>query len=139
MHKYNILTNGNSKQDAMGGMRMTIMKINIEFVAANALVELYENSEKKYVSFDDLLNYGIIIQQILKENNIESVLLLSDYYMIQFVHNYSDMFEIIDDNIYIKEGVDCEQIRDRIISNMKMDLLKAMISEKSLKVLGIHK
>ena len=118
---------------------MIIMKINIEFVAANALVELYENSEKNYVSFDDLLSYGIIIQQILKENNIEAVLLLSDYYMIQFVHNYSDMFEIKDDNIYIKDGVDCEQIRDRIISNMKMDLLKAMISEKSLEVLGIHK
>lgn len=113
------------------------MKIGIEYIAANALVELYENSNKNYVSIEDLRNYGITVKEILKCNNIEAILLMSDYYLIQFVHNYSDMFEFKENKIYKKDNVTCDDIRERIIAYMKMDLLMAMVDEKSLEVLGI--
>lgn len=113
------------------------MKIGIEYVAANALVELYETSKKNYVSFEDLRNYGIEIKKVLKDNNIEAVLLLSDYDLIRFAHNYSNLFTIKDENIYINDGITCEIIREKIISYMKMDLLLAMLNGKSLEALGI--
>lgn len=118
--------------------RMVVMKIGIEYIAANALVELYENSKQNYVKIEDLRNYGITVKEILKDNNIEAVLLMSDYYLIQFVHNYSDMFEVVDEKIYKKEDVTCDDIRERIIAYMKMDLLMAMVDKKSLEVLGIN-
>ena len=118
--------------------RMVVMKIGIEYIAANALVELYENSKQNYVKIEDLRNYGITVKQILRDNNIEAVLLMSDYYLIQFVHNYSDMFEVVDEKIYKKDNVTCDDIRERIIAYMKMDLLMAMVDKKSLEVLGIN-
>ena len=117
---------------------MVVMKIGIEYIAANALVELYENSKQNYVKIEDLRNYGITVKEILKDNNIEAVLLMSDYYLIQFVHNYSDMFEVVDEKIYKKDNVTCDDIRERIIAYMKMDLLMAMVDKKSLEVLGIN-
>lgn len=119
-------------------IRMVVMKIGIEYIAANALVELYENSKQNYVKIEDLRNYGITVKEILKDNNIEAVLLMSDYYLIQFVHNYSDMFEVVDEKIYKKDNVTCDDIRERIIAYMKMDLLMAMVDKKSLEVLGIN-
>lgn len=118
--------------------RMVVMKIGIEYIAANALVELYENSKQNYVKIEDLRNYGITVKEILRDNNIEAVLLMSDYYLIQFVHNYSDMFEVVDEEIYKKDNVTCDDIRERIIAYMKMDLLMAMVDKKSLEVLGIN-
>lgn len=118
--------------------RMVVMKIGIEYIAANALVELYENSKQNYVKIEDLRNYGITVKEILRDNNIEAVLLMSDYYLIQFVHNYSDMFEVVDEKIYKKDNVTCDDIRERIIAYMKMDLLMAMVDKKSLEVLGIN-
>lgn len=119
-------------------IRMVVMKIGIEYIAANALVELYENSKQNYVSIEDLRNYGITVKEILKDNNIEAILLMSDYYLIQFVHNYSDMFEVFNEKIYKKDNVTCDDIRERIIAYMKMDLLMAMVDKKSLEVLGIN-
>lgn len=113
------------------------MRIGIEFVAANALVELYEISKKNYVSFEDLRNYGIEVKKVLRDNNIDAILLLSDYDLIRFAHNYSNLFNVKDDKIYIKDGVTCEIIREKIISYMKMDILLAMLNGRSLEVLGI--
>lgn len=113
------------------------MKVGIEYVAANALVELYETSNKNYVSFEDLRKYGIEIKKVLKDNNIDAVLLLSDYDLIRFAHNYSNLFEVVEDKIFMKETTTCAMIREQIISYMKMDLLLAMLDEKSLEALGI--
>ena len=117
------------------------MIVGIEYVVANALVELYEdsNAKKNYVSFDKLRNYGFKIKNVLRDNNIEAVLLMSDYELFRCVHNYSDLFEIKEDKIYMLETTTCKMIREKIISYMAMDILLAMLNDKSLEVLGIKK
>lgn len=110
--------------------------IKMEYLVANALVELYENRNIDRVSLEDIRNYGIKVEEKLnKENKIKAVLLYSNNYTKEFLHDYSDWFEMVDGFIKIKTGVTIDDIRDHILSYISIDILLALIDENTLSVL----
>lgn len=98
--------------------------IKMEYLVANALVELYDKKRVDRISLDDIQKYGIKVEeQINSKENTRAILLYSDNYTKEFLHDYSDFFEKVDDFIKIKNGITIEDIREHILSYIPFDLL----------------
>ena len=68
--------------------------IGIEDLAANALIEiLTKNSEKRFVSYEELENYGAEVVKFLCEKGEKAILILSRDCTEAMFRNYSDFFE----------------------------------------------
>ncbi len=106
--------------------------VKMEYLVASALVELYEKENITKISLDDIRAYGIKVEEHLINNNINAIFLYSNNYTKQFLHDYSDFFERIDNDIVIKEGVTVESIRDHILSYLSIDMLFALLNESTL-------
>ena len=115
--------------------------IGIEDLVANALIELVEKSERREVLFKDLNNYGASVVRYLNENNEQAVLILSRERTNEFLHDYSEYFELfsygIEEGIRLKEGVSVESLWDRFRGYLSVDVLLAFINENSIKALGV--
>ena len=62
--------------------------IKMEYLVANALVELYENKQIDRISLDDVQNYGITVEKILnKITGTQAILLYSNQYTMEFLHD----------------------------------------------------
>ena len=109
--------------------------IRMEYLVASALVELYEKKKINKVSIDDIKQYGFKVEKILVDNNVNAVMLYSNSYMREFLDDYSDYFEYHDDEIYIKDGVTVQKLRDCILSSISMNMLSALLSEQSLRTI----
>lgn len=110
--------------------------IKMEYLVANALVELHENKKIDRISLDDIQNYGIKVEKVLSKNmGIQAILLYSNEYTREFLHDYSDFFVYEDNYIKIKSGVSIDAIRDQILSYVSVDILLALLDESSLKVI----
>lgn len=117
---------------------MKRQKIGTEYVVANALVELYENLHTRTISVKALREYGTKVKEVLRKNNeIDAVILLSDFDLQNFAHGYSNLFDVTYDTISMKENTTPEMIRKQIIAYMRMDILISMLDEQALEVLGI--
>ena len=80
--------------------------IKMEYLVANALVELYEKKGIDKISLDDIRNYGIKVEEEMNsQENTRAILLYSNVYTKEFLQDYSDWFELIDNYIKIKDGV----------------------------------
>lgn len=111
--------------------------IKMEYLVANALVELYENKKIDKVSLDDIKNYGFRVEKVLNENKgTLAILLYSNQYTREFLQDYSDYFVFEDNYIKIKSGVTIEDIRNHILSYVSIDVLLALLDESSLKVIN---
>lgn len=111
--------------------------IKMEYLVANALVELHENKEIDKISLDDIKNYGIKVEKVLSEKTgMQVILLYSNEYTREFLHDYSDFFVFEDNYIKIKSGVSIDAIRDQILSYVSVDMLLALLDESSLKVIN---
>ena len=116
--------------------------IGIEDLAANALIELIEKHDCKFVGFNQILRYGTVIIRILREKNLEAVLLVSRDYTTDMMHNYSDFFEVIvdksgEDGIALKDGKSIDDLRDNFRALLNLDMLRAFTDNTSLKELGV--
>ena len=110
--------------------------IKMEYLVANALVELYEKKQVNMISLEDIRKYGVKVEEVLNEiDGSRAILLYSNNYTKEFLQDYSDWFEMVDNNIKIKAGVTIDDIREHVLSYVSIDILIAMLSEKSLRVI----
>ena len=111
--------------------------IKMEYLVANALVELYEKKQIDRISLDDIRKYGIKVEEILNvKENSKAILLYSSRYTREFLQDYSDYFVYDDSFIKIKEGVEIEDIREHILSYVSSEILLALLDEKTLEVIN---
>ena len=111
--------------------------IKMEYLVANALVELYENKKIDKISLDDIRNYGIKVEKVLNKNKeSQAILLYSNQYTREFLQDYSDFFVFDNDYIKIKSGVSIDDIREHILSYISVDILLALLDESTLEVIN---
>ena len=68
--------------------------IGVECIAANALIELYEDGIQE-ISFSQLADFGLsVVEQYNRENHTEAVLIFNPEDIHGMVINYSDYFDI---------------------------------------------
>ena len=80
--------------------------IGIEDLAANALIEiLTKNSEKRFVSYEELENYGAEVVKFLCEKGEKAILILSrdctEAIILTFLKNNNQMGNLV---YYLKKG-----------------------------------
>ncbi len=121
--------------------------IGIESVAANALIELLEKQDKREISFDTLVRYGMQVVRILQEETQDDVvLLLSRKYQISMVENYSDFFEADfssnGDGVFRLKGTDKQEtlqaLKEHFRWTLSIQLLDAFVSDDALRELGVE-
>ncbi len=115
-------------------------QIEIQDLAANALIELADCGERK-VSFKTLNRYGAAVQEVLTEQGKEAVLLLSRDRTNAFVHQYNAYFQLMktDDEecVVLRDGISADRLRDDFRVFHSMDVISAYVDNRSLNALEI--
>ncbi|MGF6907932.1 hypothetical protein [Fusobacterium sp. PH5-44] len=115
--------------------------IGIEDLAANALIELVENSSKeRMVSVKMLKEYGTHVVKVLNSKKEHVILILSEERTNNFLYDYSDYFELIEgqeDAIKLRDGVRIEELWKKFRAYLSMDMLEAFMSKEAIKILGV--
>ena len=117
--------------------------IGIECLAANALIEILEKTNKREVSFDTLVRYGMEVVRVLQQKTgEEAVLLLSKKYQINMIENYSDYFEVDfttpDEGIFkLKDAITLEDLSNYFRWTMSVKLIDAFMAPEAIRELGV--
>lgn len=118
------------------------MRINIEDLAANALIELLEREGKRDVLFEDLSRYGRCVVQFLKKQDKEEdvVLIYARDAKQLFFFDYTDYFEPISSDggligIRLRDYVDSSMLWSRFRSRIKVRLLRAFMNDEAFAAL----
>lgn len=110
--------------------------IKMEHLVASALVELYEKKQIDTITLAQIRNYGIKVEeQLNSQDNTRAILLFSNNYTKEFLQDYSDYFELVDNSIKIKNGVEIDDIREHILSYISAEILFALLDQKVLQVI----
>ncbi len=116
--------------------------IGIEDLAANALIEILNFNNKKYVSFKELEDYGSRVVTILSEKNEKAILVLSRENTQALFRNYSDFFveKSIDgtNGISLREEITVDDLEDAFRGYLSLDVLKAFMDKTSVLQLGVR-
>ena len=74
----------------------------MEYLAAAAFIAL----DKEDVTLDELSQYGINVTKILEDSHISAVILCSEHYALEMVRNFSDCFDLINDDstLHLKDS-----------------------------------
>ena len=115
--------------------------IGIEDLAANALIELVEKSEKQEILFKQLDEYGARVIKYLNDKQEQAVLVLSKERTNEFLHDYSDYFELflngIDEGIRLRAGISVSQLWEKFRGYLSVDVMLAFMDKASLDALGV--
>ena len=115
--------------------------IGIEDLVANALIELVENTEKREVMFKELDEYGALVVKYLNDKAEQAVLILSKERTNEFLHDYSEYFELftrgIEEGIRLKEDVSVEKLWEQFRGYLSVDVMLAFIDKVSVGALGV--
>lgn len=115
--------------------------IGIEDLVANALIELVEKSEKREVLFKELDDYGAMVIKYLNSEKKQAVLVLSKERTNDFLHDYSDLFELfsngMDEGIRLREGVDVRKLWEKFRGYLSVDVMLAFMDKASISALGV--
>lgn len=119
--------------------------IGIEYLAAVALIQIYETNEKRQpgagtdtrISFEQLNNYGIKVMEKFEADKIDAIVLLSSSFAVQAVRDYSDCFtyEEKDGVKYLVLAAKVADLKRRLLVYLSLDILMALTDEEVLKVL----
>ncbi len=119
------------------------IRIGIEDLVANALIEMVDNDENnREVTYKQLDEYGAVVIDTLNAKNEEAVLIISKERTNAFLHDYSDFFQVRmnahnEKCIALIEGKTTDELRKLFRGYLSLDMLMAFISEHSLQALGI--
>lgn len=116
--------------------------IGIEDLAANALIELVEKSEKREVLFKQLDEYGARVVKFLNDKQEQAVLVLSKERTNEFLHDYSDYFELfsngMDEGIRLKADISVSQLWKKFRGYLSVDVMLAFMDQMSVSALGFQ-
>lgn len=118
------------------------VRIGVEDLAANALIELLKKSDnQRFVSYQDMEAYGLVVSRLLESEGEEVVLIMSRAYTDEMLWYYSDFFEeaIIDGDIGIalKEGKNADDLRRKFRGYLRINVLLAFVNEESVRALKV--
>lgn len=112
--------------------------IGIEDLAANAFIELLQKDEKcNFVTYDELERYGRQAVKVLTEKCEKATLLLSRNYTDAMFRDCSDFFEEEKQGIRLKADNNRKVLIDHFRGYLPIDVLLALMDERSVKILGI--
>lgn len=115
--------------------------IGIEDLAANALIEMLNHDQKKFVSFQELESYGAFVVTKLKNNGEKAILILSRASTEALFRNYSEFFqeESVDGNtgISLRDEVTVEDLERAFRGYLSLSVLKAFMAKDAIRVLGV--
>ncbi|MCQ2097656.1 MAG: hypothetical protein MJY87_06915 [Fibrobacter sp.] len=104
--------------------------IGIEYLAALALIV----EGKKDISLSDLNNYGIEVMKVFKQDHIDAVFLFSSKYAFDMVQNYSDCFELIENDTILHLKGTNEDLISKFLAYLSADVLAAAQKVKAANV-----
>ena len=104
--------------------------IGAECLAANALIELYEQGIKE-ISFEDLADYGLLVVENYENEIAERAILIFDQERLEgLVIHYSEFFEVKNKDkkkyICLKENVDIRQVKEKFRWTLSYAMLKTL-------------
>ena len=112
--------------------------IGIEDLAANAFIELLQEDKKcNFVTYNELEHYGEQAVKVLAEKGEKAALLLSRNHTDAMFRDCSDFFEEEKQGIRLKANRDRKALIDRFRGYLPIDVLLALVDERSVKILGI--
>lgn len=115
-----------------------VIHIRIEDLAANAFIELLQRDEsRRFVTYDKLERYGEQAVKVLAEKGEKAVLLLSRNHTDAMFYDCSDFFEEERQGIRLKADKDRKALIDHFRGYLPIDVLLALVDERSKKILGI--
>lgn len=116
--------------------------IGIEDLAANALIEILDSINGRFVSYKELEDYGMEVVRLLSTKGEKAVLILSREDTRKMLRNYSDLFEEASQDgvsgIRLKENVNSDQLIEKFRGYLALDVLLAFMNKESIKKLGIN-
>ncbi len=117
------------------------IRIGIEDLVANALIELAEKKQKKEVYFKDLDKYGAVVVKLLNKEDEKAVLILSTERTNNFLTDYSEYYELFSDGkeegIRLKENVEVDELWSKFRSYLSVKVMKAFMNKESVQALGV--
>lgn len=123
------------------GGRFMCIYIGIEDLVANALIELVEKSAEREVLFKQLDEYGAQVIKYLNDKEEQAVLVLSKERTNEFLHDYSDYFELfsrgMDEGIRLKENVSVSELWEKFRGYLSVDVMLAFMDKVSVSALGV--
>ncbi len=113
--------------------------IGIEDLAANALMGILTQGNKRFVTYEELEDYGAEVVSILSQKGEKAVLILSRENTNAMFRNYSEFFEEAaeETGIALKEGISVDDLEEAFIGYLALDVLMAFIDKRSLAKLGV--
>lgn len=100
--------------------------ICMDYLAADAFIAF----DKEDVILDELSQYGIKMTKILEDSHISAVILCSKHYALEMVRNFSDCFDLINDDTALHLKVEKNILIARFLAYMSEDLLSAFSRQK---------
>lgn len=98
----------------------------MEYLAALALIQ----EGKEEISLSELNHFRVKVVKAFKNNEISSVFLFSDNYAMELVRNYSDCFELINNDSVLRRKVPSEVLISRFLAYLSNDVLRAAFSSE---------
>lgn len=115
--------------------------IGIEDLAANALIELWKKNGPKFISYNELENYGARVVQLLSQKGEKAVLVLSRDNTNAMFRDYSDFFEEEENQqalgIALRAGKNLEDLIIQFRGYLALDVLLALVDESAVRALGV--
>ena len=113
--------------------------IGIEDLAANAMIETMKLNSQRFITYNKIERYGAEVVQILKENGMKAVLILSRENTNVFFRNYFDFFEEEKQNgktgIRLKADKKADDLIQHFRGYLALDVLLAFMNQRSVQVL----
>ena len=100
--------------------------IGMEYLAAAAFIAL----DKTDVTLDELSQYGIKVTKFLEDSHISAVILCSEHYALELVRNFSDCFDLLNDDTTLHLKVEKDILIARFLVYLSKDLLTAFTQKK---------
>lgn len=112
--------------------------IRIEDLAANAFIALLQRDENhRFVTYNELERYGEQVVKVLAEKGEKATLLLLRNHTDAMFCDCSDFFEEERQGIRLKANKDRKALIDHFRGYLPIDILLALVDERSVKVLGV--
>jgi hypothetical protein len=116
--------------------------IYIEDLVANALIEQMKKNNEKSVLFEKLDDYGArVVDYINNKTNNRAVLLVSQQSTMDMLVDYSDYFELYEDEngkqgIKLKNGITADNLWEQFRSYLSYPMIKAFMDKECVEALG---
>lgn len=115
--------------------------IGIEDLAANALIAVLAKEGRRFLTYNEIEEYGARVIQILTGKGEKAVLILSRENTNEMYRNYSDFFEEKEEGnglgIYLKDGKSADDLIARFRGYLALDVLLAFVDNRSVAALGV--